>query len=844
MDQLHPVLEDDLLSLLLADDTDTEHPVRPRHEKDAPLSFAQQRLWLLQQLAPESSAYNLPRGMVLTGLMDHESFEKSLQAVIDRHEILKSRFLEKEGVPYQSVDAGSKLSLPLEDLSLQERSASQALIEQYLQHEANTPFDLSESPAVRARLFRLSAQEHVLILNMHHIVSDAWSNPILLQDLARAYRQIRQGGATELEAPTIQYGDYAHWQRHEYPATPQYADAETYWKHYLGQLPPPLLLPTDFPRADEQANTAAAHTFALPAHLHDKLEGLCQRTGLLPFVVFLGAWQVLLGRYGTQNDFTIGVPNATRNQEQTQELVGLFASSQVYRAHLEPAEPTKDFLHRLRLQSIAALEHSQYPYELLAEQLLPQQGGLNHQLFQTLFNWRVESTEQTPLHLDDLHLELMSAQSREAKFELSLDVAYSRQTIHASIEYNSELFTAGTIEHLAGHWLNLLDAMAEDPSRPLGELPLLSEPELSCITRDWNATRVDYPLECHVHRLVEEQAGRTPDAAALHCGELTLSYSQLNDHANRLAHRLIELGVGPESLVGIAMERSVELVVGMLAVLKAGGAYVPLDPAYPEERLAYMLQDSGVSLLLSQSHLSERLSSSGSIHTLILGQDDSWLQAYESTNPQRSLHGDNPAYLIYTSGSTGLPKGVLVRHRALSNHMFWMQDRLCLGPDDRVLQKTAFSFDASVWEFWLPLINGAQLVLAAPELSQKLHRLWDEVARQRISILQLAPSLLQALMHGARASQLASLRAVLLGGEAFPEKLARQLRQLWPGALYNLYGPTEATIDSSCHELNETAEAHTVAIGTPIANVGIHILSGALQPCAAGMTGELYIGGT
>ena len=844
MNPEHSLPEDDLLALLMADEAGAPDAIAASTEhQPQPLSFAQQRLWFVQQFAPLSSAYNLPRALVLEGDLAADALETSLQQVIQRHDILRTRFEEIDGQPLQVLVPHARLALQRQDLSALNATERDAQLQQQLQAEAGKPFDLTSAPLIRASLIRLTDDRHVLLLNMHHIVSDAWSNPILMHDLASAYQNALQGRSQALPRPAIQYADYARWQRQDYPATPQHAKAARYWREYLGDEIVPLELPLDQPRTEDRVALAGTFTASLPAPLVARLNSFCQVHGLTPFVVMLGAWQLLLGRYSNQHDFTVGVPNASRNQAQTQELVGYFVSSQIYRARLDASQPLLSFLHALREQSLAALEHADYPVELILEDLQLQRSTQANPLFQTLFNWRVGGPEQGPMRFANLTLDFLPLGQQEAKFDLSLDIAYSPRSIDASFEYDSTLFAATSIERLARHWQSLLDDLLAQPQRALGELAMLDADEQQALLACGNHTQVSRPDLPAVHLQVAAQAASTPDCLAVACAGHSLSYAELERQANRLAHRLIECGVGPDVFVGVALERSVELVVGLLAILKAGGAYLPLDPNYPPERLAYMMQDSGIALVLLQPGQEDSIALPTGVQALQLGDLNTALQDYPETAPQVTVDPDHLAYMIYTSGSTGQPKGVQVRHGALANHMAWMQQALSLQAEDRVLQKTAISFDASVWEFWLPLQNGAQLVLASPALSQDLSLLWQEIAAERINVLQMAPSLLQALLSQANAEQLASLRLVLLGGEALGAALVTQLQTLWSGRIVNLYGPTEATIDT-CHQtITGPTDSAIAPIGQPIDNVRAHVLDAHMQLCPQGSAGELYIGG-
>ncbi|MGE8144676.1 condensation domain-containing protein, partial [Pseudomonas frederiksbergensis] len=691
---MNDMIDDDLLALLLADAGDQPQGIAARTQNTpAPLSFAQQRLWFVQQFLPDSAAYNLPRVMRITGALPAQRLEIALNRVLDRHDILRTAFREIDGVAMQVVDDQARLVLGQEDLCELADADRASQIALRIEAQANTPFDLRQAPLMRATLLKVSADEHLLLMNMHHIVSDAWSNAILMQDLNRAFAQAGDANAPPLPRPAIQYADYAAWQRGDYLDSASCANSADYWQNYLGTPLPTLDLPVDFPRSAQHRHPAGKHAFELPGSLSAALNRFCQQQGLSPFVVALGAWQLLLSRYSGQRDFTVGVPNATRNRSETQGLVGFFVSSQVYRVRLDPMLSASEFLQRLRRESLAALDHADYPLELSFDALQLQASAQANPLFQVLFNWRTDSGEPGAIDLDGLALEFLDAGSSQAKFDVSMDVAYSLHGVAASLEYSRDLYTPATIERLARHWQNLLQGIVEDCSQRIGELPLLDSGEQSVLLQDWHCV-VEHSAQAPcVQQRIAARAEQTPDAIALIVGEHSLTYGQLDARANRLAHKLIEAGVGPDRLVGIAVERSVEMIVGLLAILKAGGAYVPLDPAYPEDRLAYMIEDSGLELLLTQSHLQAQLPIPAGLNTLLLDQPSEWLAAYPQTCPTVALNGEHLAYVIYTSGSTGKPKGVMVRHAALCNFVESMVHQPGLTAQDRMLSLTTFSFD-------------------------------------------------------------------------------------------------------------------------------------------------------
>ncbi|MBA2930407.1 amino acid adenylation domain-containing protein [Pseudomonas sp. CCUG 57209] len=842
MNPLNQLPDDDLLALLMADDVGSEHSIKAStHRGPTPLSFAQQRLWFLQQLSPDSSAYNLPNALHLRGPLDTSALAAALQQIIDRHDVLKTAFQTVDDEPRQVLDPQARIHVREEDLSGLAPHARSTAVTERLAAEAGAPFDLGQAPLIRATLITLERDEHILLLNMHHIVSDAWSNPILMHDLIQAYQRACQGDTTPLARPAIQYADYARWQREEYPNTPAQQRAADYWAGYLGREIPTLDLPTEFPRNAEQQHRAGNLQLSVPTALSQQLHSFCQQQDLTPFIVLLGTWQLLLSRYSGQQDFTVGVPNASRNQSETHDLVGFFVSSQIYRTQLTDDLTTGEFLQALRQQSRAAMEHADYPIELIIERLQLQRSTQANPLFQTLFNWRVNQDQPAALTLGELSLAFLPVAQHEAKFDLSMDVDYTPQQITASIEYSTALFGAATIERLGQHWLRLLQSLVDGPQRRLAELPMLDHAEQHQMVSAWNATATHYPLHHSVQQLIEAQVAATPNATALVFGDQQLSYHQLNQRANQLAHKLMELGVGPDALVGIATERSLEMVIGLLAVLKAGGAYVPLDPEYPQDRLSYMIEDSGIGLLLTQQHLLTQLPIPAALPVLALDQLD--VSAYADTNPEVAVDGENLAYVIYTSGSTGKPKGAGNRHSALTNRLCWMQQAYALTADDTVLQKTPFSFDVSVWEFFWPLMTGARLAVAGPGDHRDPAILISLIQRCQVTTLHFVPSMLQVFLLDEQVAQCTRLTRIICSGEALPVDAQQQVFAKLPNAgLFNLYGPTEAAIDVTHWTCREEGKA-SVPIGQPIANLTTYILDAELQPVPAGVIGELYLGG-
>ncbi|WP_176516653.1 non-ribosomal peptide synthetase [Pseudomonas faucium] len=822
--------DDALLALLCGLDEPTATPagIVALGTTDAPLSFAQEQLWLLAQLDPDAATYNQPRAFMLQGTLRAADLQQALDRVIDRHDILRSCIQEIQGQPRLRVEREARLNLRSVDL----RGQPQARLQAALEADASTPFDLAQAPLLRACLYQLESDRHVLTLTSHHSISDAWSNPLLLRDLAQAY-----ASGQALPRPAVQYHDFAHWQRGAYLASPAQAQAAHYWRGYLDGGITLLELPTDHPRGSRPPQAAGACEWAMAPGLFNQLQATCRSLGLTPFMVLLAAWQLVLGRRSGQDDFILGVPNAGRNQEQVQELIGYFVNSQIHRARLDPRQTVAGLFDQVRRHALACLEHADHPLEhVLAEQ----RQGASGALFHCLFNWTSDNAEQPAPSFAGLRIEPLPSVPANAKFDLSLNVQAGREQLRITLEYDATLFDAATAQRLGQDWLALLQAMLDHPHCALGELQLPSCAQHQQQQQDWNATAQAYPSAPSIHALVEAQVRSTPDATALLFGDTTLTYAQLNRQANQLAHALIAHGVRQDTPVGIAAERSLELVVGLLAILKAGGAYVPLDPEYPAERLSYMFEDSGIGLLLTQSHLRDQLPLPAGLPVLLL---DTAQTAQPEHDPQLPSTPEQLAYVIYTSGSTGRPKGAGNSHQALANRLQWMQAAYKLDASDTVLQKTPFSFDVSVWEFFWPLITGARLAIAAPGDHRDPARLVQLIEQHQVTTLHFVPSMLQAFLLDGEMARCTGLQRIICSGEALPVEAQLQVFEHLPQAcLYNLYGPTEAAIDVThwtCRDEGKTS----VPIGTPIANLGCWILDAGLQPQAAGVIGELYLSG-
>lgn len=801
-----------------------------------PLSYAQQRLWFLHWLEPDSPAYNLPGALHLAGHLHRGVLKRSLEEILRRHEILRAKFISVDGRPYQIIDPVLRLDLPVVDLGGWPPEERELEMQRLAKAEARSPFDLAEGPLLRATLLRFAEDEHVLLLSLHHIVADGWSLGVLAREVGALYQAFLAGAQSPLAQLPVQYVDYAVWQR-------KWLDGEVlesqlaYWKRQLEGSPALLDLPSDRPRPTAQTFRGASRTFEFSAELGRRLSALSLESGVTLFMTLLAAFKVLLYRYTQQADLLVGTPIANRNHLETEGLIGCFVNTLVLRTDLSGNPGFSELLGRVRKVALAAFEHQDLPFEKLVEGLQLERRLSYSPLFQVMFV--MQGAPTAALELPGLSLHSLEIDSGTAKYDLTLSVTGTNAP-GGTLEYNTDLFDEATAARLLAHYRSLLEAVVADPGQPIHELPLLTPEERRQLLVDWNDTQIDYSETAYIHQLFEKQAAEKPNAVALVFEEERLTYGELNRRANQLAHHLRKLGVGPETLVGICVERSLEMVWGLLGILKAGGAYVPLDPEYPHERLSYMLEDSGVSLLLTQARLVEA-TPLHSVKVLLLDAEPNvWSQEREE-NPTCTLSSANAAYAIYTSGSTGQPKAAVNTHRAIANRLLWMQDTYHLNETDCVLQKTPFSFDVSVWEFFWPLLTGARLVLARPRGHLDNSYLIELIAGERVTTIHFVPSMLQMFLQDPEVERCDSLRRVICSGEALPFTLMQSFFAKLDAQLHNLYGPTEAAVDVTFWQCER--ERRTVPIGLPIANTQIFILDPDLRLVPAGVSGELHIGG-
>jgi len=808
-------------------------PICSRGADEAPvLSYTQESQWFLWQLEPDSKAYHITTALRLTGALDLGALRHAFDALIARHETLRTTFSEDDGTAVQVVHPPAPLDIELIELHAGGLSC-EAQVKALTDSESQPPFDLRNGPLLRAKLLRVAADEHVLVLTQHHIVSDGWSMGVMVDELIQLYAGHRQGRTVSLPALAIQYADYANWQR-------QWMDAGErerqvgYWLQQLGGEQPLLMLPLDHPRPALQSYRGALFDIPLPDALRLGLKQLAKREGATLFMLLLASFQVLLHRYSGQTDIRVGVPTANRNRVETERLIGFFVNTQVLKAEVDGQLGFSDFLQQVKQTALMAQSHQDLPFEQLVEALRPERSLSHSPLFQVMFNHQTAIKKGAhSQRLDDLSIETLSWQGRASQFDMTLDTFESEDGLWASLTYATDLFEASTIERLAQSWVQLLQGIVQQPRQRLGDLPLLAASEHQKLL-DWNPTASGFPSDRCVHKLVEAQAQKTPDAVAVLFAGESLNYQALNSRANRLAHKLIELGVGPEVRVGVAMQRTPEMVVALLAVLKAGGAYVPLDPDYPQDRLAHMLRDSQAQILLTESALLPLLPSVEALHTLQLDAQPGWLDAYPASNPTVRATADNLAYVIYTSGSTGLPKGVAIAHRNVLALIDWSNRVYSADDLQGVLASTSICFDLSVWELFVTLSSGGFIVLARNAL--ELPELAD---RDRVKLINTVPSAIAALQ---RSGQIPSnVRIINLAGEPLKQSLVDALyQQPTLQHVYDLYGPSEDTTYSTYTRREAGGQAN---IGRAISNTQSYILSPELQPVPLGSAGELYLAG-
>jgi amino acid adenylation domain-containing protein len=806
---------------------------KPQH--DIPLSFAQERLWFLDQLQPGSAAYNLPGAAWLEGDVNVVALERSLNEIIRRHEVLRTTFCAHRGRAVQVIAPSLPISLPVIDLSQSSEPEREA--RRLAREEAEKPFDLTRGPLLRTVLLRLAGDSHVLLVTLHHIVADGWSVMLLVQELGQLYGAYSRAEQSPLAALEVSYADYAVWQR-QWLTGERLEKQLGYWREQLSGELPVLKLPLAKARTAELRHRGGLETVRVSGELTQRLRELGRREGATLFMTLLAAWQVLLWRLSGETDVVVGTPVAGRGRRELEPLIGFFVNTLVLRMALGDEQSFVQVLGRVREVCLGVYEHQEVPFERVVEELGPQREMGHSPLFQVFF--ALQNAPLPQIDLPGLRMRVEDATNATTKFDLALEMTEEADELAGVWQYDRDIFEAATIRRMAVHYQTLLEAIVANPECGIHELPLMSNDEKRALLTDYNATHVAYPQHTLLHELLEEQAAATPDAVAVVFEDVSLTYAELNGRANELAHHLRSLGLSQEGRAGVLLERSSDLVVALLAVLKAGGACVPLDPSYPPERLKLLLEDSQACVVLTHQELAKGISESGAQVVCL----DTFVKKERLQNLITSAGPANVAYVIYTSGSSGRPKGVMVTHSALCNHMRWMRDAFGFDEADVVLQKTPITFDASIWEFYVPLLAGAELVMARPGGHQDSSYLVRTIIEHRVTVVQVVPTLLRMLIEEPGFRSCANLRLVFCGGEALSEELAARCRERLPVTrLCNLYGPAEATIDATYWESHGGSATATVPIGKPIANVGAYVLDPWLRPVPLGVVGELYLGG-
>ncbi|ARK45032.1 non-ribosomal peptide synthetase [Burkholderia pseudomallei] len=822
-------------------------PLAPRDGRIA-LSLAQQRLWFLTQLEGVSEAYHMSGAVRLDGPLNREVLQRALNRIVMRHEALRTCFAREEGEPIQVIQPHADLTVSYHDLREAEQTEQRA--KDLSQAHASAPFDLSRDLPVRVLLLQLADEAHVVQVVMHHIASDGWSVGVFLQELSALYGSFIAEQGDPLAPLPLQYADYAAWQR-RWLASGQLEKQGAFWQTNLSGAPTLLELPTDRPRPPKQSHAGASVEVKLGAALSERVKRLSQRHGVTPYMTLLSSWAAVLGRLSGQEEVVIGSPVAGRNRTEVEALIGFFVNTLALRLDLSSEPTVGELLKRTKAQVLSAQAHQDLPFDQVVERVKPPRSTAHPPLFQVMFVW--QNMPAGELTIPGLTIRAVETPLQTAQFELTLSLQEAGDDIVGHLNYASALFDESTVRRYVTYWRRLLEGMTAGPANvSVARLPLLDEAERKQVVYAWNATERDYPIEQCIHQLFEAQVDRKPEAIALTFDGQRLSYAELNARANRLAHYLQARGVGPDRLVALCAERGIEMVVGLLAILKAGGAYVPLDPSHPPERLRRMLDDTnpvavlvddiGADALASfESHVAAR---SPRVH---LSRDIAQWRACSPANPStpRERAARRLAYVIYTSGSSGEPKGVMNEHRGVVNRLWWMQQTYALDERDAVLQKTPFSFDVSVWEFFWPLMSGARLVIAKPEGHKDPAYLSELIDRERVTTLHFVPSMLQAFLEDEGAARgCGSVKRVMCSGEALPPSLVKRFYRCLPDArLHNLYGPTEAAVDVTAWACDAEEGGASVPIGRPIANTRIYVLDEYGQPVPRGVAGELYIGG-
>ncbi|MGH9823727.1 MAG: non-ribosomal peptide synthetase, partial [Blastocatellia bacterium] len=815
-----------------------------------PLTPGQHSLWFLQKIAPDSAAYNIAAAVRIISDVDADAIRRSFQILTDRHASLRTSFVVLEGAPCQALSHLTQADFSIEDVS----GCDPQSLNDRLAREANLPFDLEKDPVFRVRLYRVAPREHLMLLVLHHIVADLWSMAIILRELGEIYSSEVTGVRHQLKPCNVQYSDYVRWQRNVLES-----DGEalwSYWKDRLASAPHALSLQTDRPRPATPSHRGARITFRIAPEDAQGLQKLCRAAGVTTYVGLLSAFMVLMHRYTGQPDILIGSPTAGRSRPELAGLVGYLVNPLVMRGRFEEKITVSDLLHQTGQMVLAAFEHESYPFPLIVQRLHREWDPSRSPVFQVFFAFQNAAMLESDaaglfalglpgacIKFGDLVLESMHVERRASQFDLAIAMAESQGTLAGAIEFDADLFDAITISRMVENFKTLLRSFGQQADAPITRLSILSATETGQLLRDWNDTRVEYPEYCDLAQVFERQALNTPDRIAVVFESDQLSYRMLGLEADRISKILTAHGAGPEIVVGISMERSIELVAGLLGILTSGAAFLPIEPGEPADRLRFMIEESGLEIIVAQPELAEGLSNCG-VRVIPIGSR----QGIEDTESKDWIRPtpleDNLAYVIYTSGSTGRPKGAMNTHKGIINRLLWMQHEYSLNESDCVLQKTPFTFDVSVWELFWPLITGARLVVAKPGGHRDTGYLADTILKQQITTLHFVPSMLAVFLDDPRVKSCRLITRVICSGEELGLELERKFFDLFACGLHNLYGPTEAAVDVTFWQCDRSGLDYRVPIGRPIANTQMYIVDPFEQLSPVGAAGQLLIAGT
>jgi amino acid adenylation domain-containing protein len=805
-----------------------------------PASFAQQRLWFLDQLDAGTAAYNLPRAFQIVGPLDVDVLTRAFRTVVSRHAPLRTIFDWVDGEARQIVLSELNVNIPVLDLSdlPQEEREAEAL--RIVCEEGKKPFNLSEGPLLRVCLVRLQPDRHTLVLVMHHIVTDGWSISILFREVTTSYAAFITNQTPDLPEISIQYAEYAQWQR-EHMSGALLASEIEHWKNKLDGAQTLLDLPTDLPRPATHSWRGSGERVTLDRTNLVKLKALAQAESSTLFMVSMAAFQALLWRYTNQESILVGTPVAARNEVEIENMIALFVNTLVFRADFKDNLTFRNLIRQVRSFALEAYSHQDVPFEKLVEELVPQRSLDIHPLFQVMFTF--QNIPKQIFEIPGLTIKEMAFEAGIAKFDLSAEV-WDDGEFHCQFEYNTDIFERSTIQRMLRHFEKLVNSALENPDLPIARLAIMSAQERNQVLNGWNQTAAEYPHSLTIHRAFEEQAEGTPNAKALLCEQRTWSYRKVNEDANQLAHRLVAHGISAGSLVGVFLPPSAEAVIALLGALKTGAAYVPLDPAYPSERLQFMIEDASLSAIVTHSSIQDQLPQSAK-NVVVLDRDER-LHREPTINLAPTVSSDERAYVIYTSGSTGVPKGVEGIHRASINRFAWMWRTYPFKPGEVCCQKTNIGFVDSIWEIFGPLLAGICNIIIPQEVVRDPEELLQVLARERVSRIVLVPSLLRTLLDHAPdlRQRVPDLKLWSCSGEVLPAALAKRFREAFPDALLlNIYGSSEVAADVTCHEVTDRDLVSSAAIGKPISNTQIYLLDESLNPVPVGMRGQIFVGG-